>query len=310
MKIITEPTVYLIGKQTVVDDELQRFLDDHGIEWESDSENACEVIAEVSGRVCYLSYKSPRPGGNKAYLGHIIESQHGSVLSHAVFNFMITGVSRSLTHELIRHSVGTATSQLSQRYVDESVAEYVCPDIIYNDPQLFDIWKEAVTQSNVAYKILSKRISNKLEGTETWKKSCDDCKGEGEKFSPCQSHGDDPYYDCLSCKGYGYIARDVINWLMLPPNATKTDIRKAARQAARSVLPNATETKLMFTMNVRACRNILEQRGSRHADPEIRKLAKAIYDIVIVEAPNLFYDYQLEQLPDGTYEITTQYRKV
>ena len=40
------------------------------------------------------------------YLGHIKESGHGSVLEHAVWNLLITGVSRTLTHELIRHRAG------------------------------------------------------------------------------------------------------------------------------------------------------------------------------------------------------------
>ena len=46
-----------------------------------------------------------------------------SVLEHAVWNFVFTGISRTCTHELIRHRAGFGYSQLSQRYVDESVAE-------------------------------------------------------------------------------------------------------------------------------------------------------------------------------------------
>src|SRR5262249_8416203 len=131
--VITEPTVYLIGKQTVDDAELGRFLSDHGVSWESDSEIAAEVITETAGRLCYLSYAKPRPGGNAAYLHHIKDVAHGSVLEHAAWNLLITGISRSLSHELVRHRAGWAYSQLSQRYVDESVAEYIVPDIIADD---------------------------------------------------------------------------------------------------------------------------------------------------------------------------------
>lgn len=53
IKLITEPSVYLVGKQTVTDGELDRFLGDHGVRWESDSENAGEVLAETSGRTRY-----------------------------------------------------------------------------------------------------------------------------------------------------------------------------------------------------------------------------------------------------------------
>ena len=44
---------------------------------------------------------------------------HGSVLEHAVWNFIIAGVNRSYTHELIRHRTGFGYSQFSQRYVDD-----------------------------------------------------------------------------------------------------------------------------------------------------------------------------------------------
>src|SRR5208282_5318477 len=86
--------------------------------------------------------------------------------------------------------------------------------------------------------------------------------------------------------------------------------RKMARQAARSVLPNATETKIFVTANARALRHFIELRGSRHAEPEIRKLAVQVLKIMQKEAPHLFSDYQLVPLADGTYEVTTAHRKV
>ena len=56
IRIITEPTVYLVGKQVFDAAELDRFLGDHGVSWESDSEVAAEVITETAGRVCYMSF--------------------------------------------------------------------------------------------------------------------------------------------------------------------------------------------------------------------------------------------------------------
>src|SRR5438045_1886755 len=111
---------------------------------------------------CYMSFAKPRPGGNKAYLGHIKEVAHGSVLEHAVWNILITGVSRSLTHELVRHRAGWAYSQLSQRYVDESVAEYVEPGVIAGDPELHDLWLRSVAASHQAYVELSNRLAAKV----------------------------------------------------------------------------------------------------------------------------------------------------
>ncbi len=268
LRIISEPSVYLIGRQVVGDAELARFLADHGVTWECDSDVPAEVITETSGRLCYLSFARPRPGGNAAYLHHIKEVGHGSVLEHAVWNFLITGVSRSLTHELVRHRAGFGFSQLSQRYVDESVAEYVEPDIIAKDPQLHAVWSEAVARSHAAYVRLAELLHEKLI---------------------------DPKAAVAA---------------MLPPDADRTTRRKAARQAARSVLPNATETKIAVTANARALRHFLEQRGSVSAEPEIRKLANKMLDLLQVEAPNLFGDYQKVPLPDGTFDIQTPFKKV
>jgi thymidylate synthase (FAD) len=86
--------------------------------------------------------------------------------------------------------------------------------------------------------------------------------------------------------------------------------RKLARQAARSVLPNATETKIFVTGNARALRHFIEMRASRHAEVEIRKLAVKVLQILQQEAPHIFGDYQLIPLPDGTVEAVTPHRKV
>jgi thymidylate synthase (FAD) len=256
VRVIQGPTVYLVGRQTVNEAEIDRFLADHGVRWETDTLVAGEYLTEMAGRVCYMSFARPRPGGNKTYLGHILEVGHGSVLEHAVWCFLFTGVSRSLTHELIRHR-HFSPSQLSQRYVDESVAEYVEPEVIAGDPELHRLWLEAVSHSHQAYV----RLAEKLQ----------------EKFH------EEP---------------------------DRTLRRKLARQAARSVLPNATETKIFVTANARALRNFIELRASRHAEVEIRRLAVLVLQLLQQEAPNLFGDYQLVPLPDGTLEAVTPHRKV
>ena len=95
-----------------------------------------------------------------------------------------------------------------------------------------------------------------------------------------------------------------------PPELTGTDKRKWARQAARSVLPNATETKIFVTANARALRHFIEMRGNKHADTEIRKLANAVLILMRQESPNLFGDYWMSDLLDGTHEAATYHRKV
>jgi thymidylate synthase (FAD) len=98
--------------------------------------------------------------------------------------------------------------------------------------------------------------------------------------------------------------------LGLAPDADRTTRRKAARQAARSVLPNATETKIFVTANARALRHFLEQRGAAAAEPEIRKLANRLLDLLSQDSPHLFGDYTRVPLPDGTFEIKTPHPKV
>lgn len=62
IRILTEPAVYLVGRQSVSDAELDRFLADHGVSWQTDTEVAGEQLTETAGRVCYMSFARPRPG--------------------------------------------------------------------------------------------------------------------------------------------------------------------------------------------------------------------------------------------------------
>jgi thymidylate synthase (FAD) len=87
-------------------------------------------IAEFSGRQCYRSWNAGR--GPEDYIGNVIEEGHGSVFEHAQVIFQVTGVSRSLTHELIRHSIGIGYSQESQRYVDAKDMMFVVPPMVCN----------------------------------------------------------------------------------------------------------------------------------------------------------------------------------
>ncbi len=258
MKIIREPSVYIVGRQSIEPAALDSFLADHDVStWTTDSEVAGQKLCEVAGRVCYMSFAKPRPGGNAAYLKHLLEVGHGSVLEHAVWNLLITGVSRSFTHELIRHRAGFGYSQLSQRYVDESVAEYVEPDIIADDPECHAIFTAAMQEAHAAYIKLADRLAALLENVED-----------------------------------------------------RTARRKMARQAARCVLPNATETKIFVTANARALRHFIELRGSEAAEPEIRKVAVRTCRLLQSEAPHLFGDYRIRSLPDGSEVAETDYRKV
>lgn len=256
--IITKPNVYLVGQQIANEDTIQQFLSDHEVDhWTTDSDVGAEKLVEVAGRVCYMSFAKPRPGGNHAYIEHILEVGHGSVLEHSVFSLLITGVSRALTHELVRHRAGFGYSQLSQRFVDESDCAFVLPPTIGNDPELKAIWLEAVQSAQESYQKLSDGLAAKMANIED-----------------------------------------------------KTLRRKRAREAARSVLPNATETKIFVTGNGRALRHFVEMRGDVAADMEIRRLAIAVLTVLQQAAPNLFGDYTMVDSLDGVQAVQTPYRKV
>jgi len=256
LRIIREPKVFLVGRQVTDPGAIERFLAEHELTWTTDTEVGAEALAEMAGRLCYLSYGKGRKT-NREFLDHLIEVGHGSVLEHAVWSFVITGVSRSFTHELVRHRAGWAYSQLSQRYVNESESPYVEPDVIADDPALHAIWAGAVNEARSAYDRL-------VAGLEL------------------------------------HYANE--------PDATLR--RKLARQAARSVLPNATETRIFVTANARALRHFIEMRGSAAADVEIRKVALQLLDLMRRESPALFSDYERVPLADGGHAVRTPHPKV
>ncbi len=256
MNILREPRVYLVGRQTTDAGEIERFLSEHAATWTTDTEIGAEALCEAAGRICYMSFGKGRKS-NREYLEHIIHSQHGSVLEHAVWNFIICGVSRSFTHELVRHRAGFGYSQLSQRYVDESTADFVIPECIAADAELRTLFEESIRQSHDAY--------------------CRLVDGLSRRFAHI-------------------------------PDATHR--RKLARQAARSVLPNATETRIFVTANARAWRHFIEARANEWAESEICKVAIAVLRILQRESPALFGDYEIATLEDGTEIARTEHRKV
>ncbi|MEU5693936.1 FAD-dependent thymidylate synthase [Actinosynnema sp. NPDC020468] len=223
------------------------FFPPEDVPWSTDADGG-EALAEFAGRACYQSWKKPNPvtATNAGYIKHIIEVGHLSVLEHGSVSFYLSGLSRSLTHELIRHR-HFSYSQLSQRYVPERDANMVEPDVIADDPELHELFAKAAQASVDAYTEL-------LKGLE-------------EKFS------------------------DV-------PSATLR--RKQARQAARSILPNATETRIVVTGNYRAWRHFVAMRATEHADVEIRALAVECLRQLQKAAANVFADFVVSTLPDGT----------
>lgn len=166
--VYTKPRVTLLTSQT--------FHPPEHIKWRSDSEVPGEEACEFAGRVCYLSFGEDAGveghksiagrSTNAGYLANIRKTRHGSVTEHAVWGFLIEGVSRSLTHELVRHR-HLSFSQLSQRYVDETNVAFVAPpellDMVeagYSEPYQF--WQEEAAHDKKAYAELLELISARL----------------------------------------------------------------------------------------------------------------------------------------------------
>ncbi|MBI4410281.1 MAG: FAD-dependent thymidylate synthase [Gemmatimonadetes bacterium] len=259
MHIFREPKVTLLARQ--------QFLGAPHVRWRSDSDVPGQALAEFAGRVCYLSFgpEAGLEGGhrlipgrttNREYLENILKVRHGSVIEHAVWTLLFEGVSRALTHELVRHR-HLSFSQLSQRYVDESEVAFVLPPEIQEGSEAFEVWKRSCERALEDYRALLACIEEQVKGE---------------------------------------------------PSATLR--RKRARQTARSVLPNAAETKIVVTGNARAWRHFVELRGSATAETEIRVLALAVLRLLQQESPHLFGDYRIARQPDGTELVETDYASV
>jgi thymidylate synthase (FAD) len=200
-----------------------------------------ERLIEFAGRACYGSFNRPNSLTARLvdYLRNIIRQRHFSVFEHSQATFYITGVSRSLTHELIRHR-HLSYSELSQRFVDVEEAVMVTPPALDG-----------------------RFLENALEMSEAiWS----------------------------ARRAY----REIVDYL-----TDKGLKRKQAREAARAVMPNMVETRIVVTGNFRAWRDVLAVRGTIHADREIRALAVEVGRQLKFLAPGAFQDLMVYTDTDG-----------
>lgn len=250
------------------------FYPPDGVPWSADVDGG-QALAEFAGRACYQSWNKPNPATstNAGYLRHILEVGHLSVLEHGTVTFYLTGVSRSFTHELVRHR-HFSYSQLSQRYVPENDAAMVEPTVIADDPKLHKLFCEATAASLAAYGQIVTGLDLRLAD-----------RGFGNHKPAAYLPEDD---NCRQC-GDGW-----------PCRPARTAAHKAARQAARAVLPNATETRIVVTGNYRAWRHFIAMRATEHADVEIRAVAVDCLRELQRVAPNVFGDFTITKLVDGT----------
>jgi thymidylate synthase (FAD) len=145
---------YLVCRPTFDVTAFLRFLARDTLTWHrSPQARPGEEIVEAAGRVCYLSFgEAQSPRTNAEYIAHLLEMGHESVLEHVTWSFVLAGVSRAFTHQLVRHRVGFAFSQLSQQYHDERDAKFVEPLGLDAFPQARAAWERATEAARRAYR--------------------------------------------------------------------------------------------------------------------------------------------------------------
>lgn len=229
-------------------------------------------LIETAGRCCYDSFGKGRD--SDSYAHHILDIGHGSVLEHAQYSFFITGVSRGLTHELVRHRVGVAISQRSTRYCDESNSPWIMHPLLAAYIDEIERWPEGADRPRVD-------VNEAMTVKRLWNNSMTSCQNT---------------YDLIVEKLEAYCVSKGLD---------KLTARKQARGAARGVLGNALETELVWSANVRALRHVINMRASDAADAEIRQLGCILLAIMLEELPVYFSDFKVGKSSDGLGSTAT-----
>lgn len=173
---LKEPGAVVVSQPLVDINALRPFLDqfDPVLRFGEYVDDPTEVpagtfLCKVAGQTCYCSWGEKRTMNDEArkYIANIIESGHGSVLEHANYGLFLYGISRSLTHELVRHRAGFAYSQVSQRYVDDTTLRFVMRPEYDGDPQLAPRFMSNIEHAAKEYREISDILEARQEaGTE------------------------------------------------------------------------------------------------------------------------------------------------
>lgn len=228
-----------------------------------------ELVIATAGKLCYspsniddLMEKQTEEGIEK-FVNMITSIGHGSVLEHTSFTFGIEGVSRSLTHQLVRHRIASY-SQQSQRYVKEVQFEYVIPQDIKNNPILIESYKNHMEDTQRLYdEIVDKLMYDYIYDEDKYGKlvdiqlkKCNIDKNEFEYWKK-ENKDSDKFVEVLR-ESYKKLC---------------STLEKKAIENARYIFPNACETKIICTMNLRSLINFCHHRCCRRAQEEIFNLA-------------------------------------
>lgn len=234
-----------------------------------------EKLGAFAGKSCYDSFL-PKGRPNRDNQRNIIEQLHGSVLEHANVTLFIEGVTRACSHEIVRHR-HFSYSQRSTRYVAEEDGAIVL------EPYYSDIYRRGWLNP----------WEERTDGTVTF-----------AERTLLRSHLNQAKLALEQYKREVEILSE-----LNPYNLSGFELRKWARGKARNILPHSIETRITMTGNFRAWRHFIEERSGEGAEPEIRRLANKVMEVLSPLAPTYFEDYRGE-LVDGFYKWETTNRKV
>lgn len=293
MRILKKPKVYLIARPAIVETGFEAFLRDQKLKWPTPKKGvkACERLVEIAGRCCYMSFgKKAGSKTNKKYIQNLLGRNedgtfkpgpaHGSVVEHPNWTFLVVGAGRGFSHEQVRHRVGWAYSQLSTRYCDFEREE----------EEEEGTWDPGFCIPTLAN--LSKKTAKSM--SESLKKSQ---QSYVELLALIEE-------DLKKNKGF---AKELSKMDKLTARRT---LRKAARGAARDILPIATEAIMTMTSNARSIWNCLVLRANEHAEAVIRDIYVQISKIMEKEMPALFNGIKYVDCWDGTKAVVMPREKL
>ena len=224
-----------------------------------------EKIISASAKLCYSSSdidnllnNLTRDNINK-FLNKLIDMGHESPIEHVSFTFGIEGVSRSLTHQLVRHRLASY-SQKSQRYVREGQFEYVVPKQIEDNPHAKRMY-----------------IGHMESTQDTYDAIVDELMIREMRDYLSKNYIPQSAFDSEVATSFKRLFK-----------SEYSKFEKQAIEDARYVLPNACETKIICTMNARQLMHFFEKRCCNRAQWEIREMATQMLILSKQVAPILF----------------------
>ena len=233
-----------------------------------------EKVVAAAGKGCYSSefpdrlYDTITNDGIRKFIKRLMSSGHLSPMEHASFTFAVSGVSRALLAQITRHRIASF-SVSSQRYIMGDHFGHVLPDAIAKNEYARRVFDDTMDEIARAYRDIHAYLMSEY------------LRERYGDIIPC----DNPKYYYLSLDAY-FKSKAESEYSAYRKNRSAAE--KFANENARAVLPNATATNFVVTMNARELLHFFSLRCCNRAQDEIRALADEMLKLCQSVAPNLF----------------------